>query len=559
MALGAGAAQAQTASQITPPSFRPPLQTVPGGIAVPDHPGLQTPEGAETLPLVLAQVEVEGGRPEMQAETAAVTDALVGRTITAAEVFAAARRLEAAYARAGYALVRVVLPAQTLGDGGRLKLIVVDGYVERIDASALPERLQERVQAILKPIVGRPGVRMPELERRLLLAGDISGARLRSALAAGSAHGSSVLIIDGVDRPVTGQWTFDNAPSSQLGDWSVGVGLDANNLFGQGEQFYFRAGGLPEDGRNGYLSDNPRSRTLAAGIVLPIGLDGLTANVEATRTRANPSHPKNTLGFGSVFERYSLRLRYPMVRSRAATLAAEVGIDAQNDNLYVVHPIIVPLASDRLRVLRLSLDGVWFTAANGVVSGNVRVSQGLTGLGARTAADATPLLPLSRMGSDADFRKIEFGVAFSQPLARHLALDLAARGQSSFGDPLPQSEQIGIATPSALSTFDSGSLQGDSGYTMRAQLSSPWTVRAGEAALSASPYLFGAVGHLRLERPTFFERERSTYGAYGLGLRLATGVTDGVALSLSLEWGRQRRNDRLPGDDRFTLTGAVQF
>lgn len=557
----AGSAWAQTASSITPSSFRPPLESGPTGVVVAEGPGLDTPEGADRLTLSLASVEVEGGRPEMATETAAITAGLTGRTITAAEAFAAARRLEAAYARAGFVLARVALPAQTLTDAGVLKLIVIDGYVERVDASALPDRLRGRVEAMLAPVVGRPGLKMRELERRLLLAGDISGARLRSTLVAGSARGATVLVIDGAWKPVSGQLTFDNASSPQLGNWSGGIGLDAGNLLGGGELFYLRAGGLPQGGKqdDGYLSANPRSRTLAAGMVLPIGLDGLTANVEATQTRANPSHPWFRIGFGSVFERYSLRLRYPLVRSRAATIAVELGLDAQTDEQLIVHPITVPIAKDRLRILRAGVDGVWFTEAGGVLTGNLRISQGLSGLGARTAEDATPLLPLTRMGADADFRKLELSLAYSHPLATHAVLDLNLRAQSSFGDPLPQSEQMGIATPTALSTFDAGSLQGDNGYAMRAQLSSPWIVRRGDKALSASPYLFGATGRLRLEQPTFFEREQTAYGAYGLGLRLAAGAQDGRLFSVSVEWGRQHRTDDMPTDERVTLSGVVQF
>jgi hemolysin activation/secretion protein len=558
--LLASGAHAQTASQITPPSFRPPLQTGPAGVAVPEDPSLATPQGADRLPLTLAKVTVEGGRPEMAARTQAITRGLTGRTITAADVFDAARRLETAYARAGYVLARVVLPAQNLDDGGRLTLIVVDGHIERIDAETLPPRLRKRVLNTLTPLIGQSGLRLSELERRLLLAGDIAGARLRSTLAAGSVRGASVLIIDGDYRPITGQLTFDNNSSSALGDWSAGLGLDANNLLGLGELVYLRAGGLPEGGDDGYVSRDPRSRTLSAGLVLPVGLDGLSMNLEATQTRANPSHPPLTIGFGSVFERYSLRLRYPFVRGRNLTLSGEMTFDAQNDDLYVVFPVTVPIAKDRLRIVRAGIDGAWFTPANGVLSGSARLSQGLTGFGARTAEDATPLLPLSRLGADADFHKLEYSLAYSYPVTPHLNLDLNVRGQTSFGEPLPQSEQLGVATPTALSAFDAGSLQGDAGFALRGQASSPWSARRARGAVSFTPYVFGAVGQLWLERPTVFERERTSVGAYGVGVRLTAGLTGGSGVaSLALEWGQQHRDDNRPTNDRLSLTGAVQF
>src|SRR4051794_26761251 len=116
-----GVALGQTASQITPPSFRPD-QERPGGFTLSGAAGTQTPAGAEKLFVRLNGVTVAGGFPEIEAATDALEARLSGRTVSGAEVFAAARDLEAAYAAAGYVLVRVILPPQKLVDGSRLRL-----------------------------------------------------------------------------------------------------------------------------------------------------------------------------------------------------------------------------------------------------------------------------------------------------------------------------------------------------------------------------------------------------------------------------------------------------
>ena len=51
----------------------------------------------------------------------------MGRPVSGADIFAAARALEAAYANAGYVLVRITLPPQKLVNGSKLRLVVVDG------------------------------------------------------------------------------------------------------------------------------------------------------------------------------------------------------------------------------------------------------------------------------------------------------------------------------------------------------------------------------------------------------------------------------------------------
>jgi hemolysin activation/secretion protein len=226
---------AQTASQITPPSFRPPPQANTAGVSIPEASGLEAPAGAEKLRVKLADVRVEGGLPDMAEATRKITAGLAHRTVTAAEIFAAARELETEYGRAGYALVRVVLPAQKLNDGARLRLVVVDGFLERIDTSNLPERIRGRVDATLAPLVGKKSIKLSVIERKLLLAGDTPGARLRSTLQAGSVKGASVLVIDGKYRPLGGQVTSDNSLSPSLQRWSTGVGVDFNSLLGLGE------------------------------------------------------------------------------------------------------------------------------------------------------------------------------------------------------------------------------------------------------------------------------------------------------------------------------------
>jgi hypothetical protein len=91
---------AQTASQITPPSFRPPSQANTAGVSIPEGSGLEAPAGAEKLKVKLRDVSVEGGLPDMAEATRKIVAGLAHRTVTAAEIFAAARALETAYGHA---------------------------------------------------------------------------------------------------------------------------------------------------------------------------------------------------------------------------------------------------------------------------------------------------------------------------------------------------------------------------------------------------------------------------------------------------------------------------
>lgn len=567
---------AQTASQLTPATARPlPRPDGGRGIVIPATSGPEVPAGAAHLTVRLSGVTVEGEVDLSLAEVAAVRRGLearlVGRTIGVAEVFAAARDLEAAHARAGRVLTRVVVPPQRLTDGGRLRLIVVAGFVERVDLSAVPEPVRGRIEALVGGLVGRRSLDVGEIERDLLLAADTPGTTLRSTLTAGRESGGSVLVLEARHRPITGTLSADNSVSHSLGGLQTSLALQANGVFGFGEQFYLQAGGLPRLGGDGDLfGAAARNRQLSIGTVVPIGLAGTTFNVEATRTDSSPS-PTGAQIFASRFERLSARLRHPLVRSRAFSLIGEVAFDAEEEEMRSIAPAVGPLSLDRLRVLRVSEEVVWTTPWDALVNGRLSASFGIDGLGARDAASATALLPLSRQGSDAAFGKLDVALHYGQTLHEHLTIDLFGRAQTSFGRPLPRAEQFSLTGAAALSAFDTGAFQGDSGLVGRLEVASPWRFDRPGGLVVVSPYAFGAWGEAWLMQPTAVETASVAAAAWGLGLKLGAapnppghaspsslgGILEQT--TLTLEWGHQNRSDGQRAGDAFRIQGAVQF
>lgn len=552
----ATAAQAQTASQIAPPTFAPPVVNDKGMIRLPDSVSAVAPAGSDAVFVQVREVAIDGNAPADAA--ARMRERLIGKRVTIAEVFAAAAELEAEIARDGRVLTRVIVPAQTLEDaesGAALRLRVVEGFIERIDTAALPKRVRSRAEALLASLVGRKDVTLAEIERSLALASDIPGLTLSSTIAAGTQFGGTVLVIEGRHRPVTGFLTFDNLLADDLGRTSFGLGIDFNSVLGMGETIYLRASGLPNTGNGtSVLDPTPRNRALAAGVVLPLGNDGLSLTTEYTDARLAPRHAAALPGIASRFERLSLRLQYPLLRSRGFTLGTDLGLDVQRERVRIFDPATLPLSEDRQRVLRGGVDLFVRLPGGGYTVASVKGSFGLDIFNARSAADANPLLPLSRAGSDASFEKLEFAVDIGQPLAQNLSFDLKARAQLGLGQAMSNAEQFGIATLSGISPLPAGSIQGDSGYVVRGELRAPFALGK-PGIIQLSPYVFGAHGGVRLEQPTALERRRTDASAYGIGARLALprGIT------ASAEYGRAHI-ERVRGTaDRITFSLIAQF
>ncbi|WP_293855562.1 ShlB/FhaC/HecB family hemolysin secretion/activation protein [uncultured Alsobacter sp.] len=555
---------AQSASQITPPSFRPAATRSGGSIVFSGQPGLDTPEGADRLSVTLSGVAVVGDVPDRTGELAALKARLVGRRIPASEIFAAVRELEAAYARAGFVLMRVVLPAQTLKDGGLLKLAVVDGVIERVDYRTMSDRIKGRIAAVVEPLVGRRGLTLAEIERRLLIAGDTPGVALRSALKAGKTPGTTVLVLEPRYHALGSFVGFDNTLSGQLGRSQTTVGLDANSVLSQGELIYLRAAGHlgnTTNGNGGLVDEDPRVRTLAAGVVVPLGQDGLTFNLEAAKSRTTPKPAPGlpALQSYSTFDRVSGRLRYPWIRSRALTVSSELSFDIENALQGVLFAQQhTPVAKDRLRVLRLSSDAAYNTDTLGLVSGKATLSFGLPAFGARSGTAAS-FYPLSRTGSSPEFQKLEVAASYGKRLFDHADVALYARAQTSFNQALPQAEQIGFASFQELSTFNAGALGGDSGWVVRGEVSSPWDVRFEELQWRVAPYVFAATAGLSLSKPTAVEQATTRASSIGLGLRVLSAIDVFSQASVTIEFGRAYRDDGGPDSNRFTVVGAVRF
>lgn len=552
-ALASGtSALAQSASQITPDSFAPITRQPSGAITVPQAMPSAAPEGADSLFVTLGGLAIEGEQPEAEV-VAALRSSLVGERTSVADIFAQARWLETVYADRGEVLTRVLVPAQDLARGAVLRLIIVRGEIEAVDTSAVPGAMAGKVDALLSSLVGRPGVTIGEIERKLMLAADLPGLTLQTTLLPGRAPGSSVLAVEGDYRPIDGLVGIDNRLPDGLGRESVSVGANFNGMLGWGETLYLRASGDPS---TGFFGRDPRNRSLAAGVVLPVGNNGLSLNVEATDARTGPDAASGFPEIGTRFQRLATRITYPFLLDRSLRLSGTAVFDVTDEDIDIMAPIVLPVSRDRMRVVRLSGALAAYLPGNGQLTSSVELAQGLNIFGARTASDASAALPLSRAGADAEFTALRWSGGIDQPLLSHLAFRLDASAQTTFGDAVVNSETFGLSSSDGVSPLAQGRLQGDDGFVSRLEVSTPFTFRSASAVMS--PYGFAAAGWATRHQPTAAEQREIDAEGYGLGVRLAGNRPRPLGWSLGAElgWGTA---SGLPTTDRFSLTAQIRF
>jgi hemolysin activation/secretion protein len=553
-AAGAGLAHAaslpspgQTAPQTVKPSAAPPVATVlPPPVAA-------APAGSEALRFRTGAIAVDGGLDALAPETQALTAQAQGRTMSVADLYALAGRIEAAYARRGFILARVAVPPQTLADGAAVRLTVIDGFIQTVAVDGVPVRARGAVRARTSRLINRHWLTLAQIERALVLAGEAPGVSLRSALTPGDAAGGVKLVVEGDYRPLTFGLAADNRLGHEFGDWEIEPQVSLNGLLGFGELVY--ASAFLHPGEHGLTSQSVR-RVLGVGAVLPLGDNGLTLNPELTLAQTNPRQGAGALRTRGTFQRFVARISYPLIKSRREDLEISAGLEAIDERQTALD-FGTQLSDDRLRNIVIGAD--WARAyANGVtVTANLLGTQGFNGLGARTDADvAATGTPFSRQGVEPIFSKIEGAGRLNWVFSDGWAVAVAGRFQANLSGPLAGSEQFNLDAPDGLSAFPVGRLSGDSGWTVRGEFARE--VKAGGASLS--PYLFAAAGQAFLDRPTALEQGKLNAQAYGAGLRFTLPRPRGVpAIYGALEVGRAVSDAPQPDATRLMVNLGLRF
>jgi hemolysin activation/secretion protein len=449
-------------------------------------------------------------------------------------------------------LVRVIVPPQRIADGDVLKLKVIDGFIEEVNVEGLPRRLQARVLHALRPLVLRQHLLLSTIERHLLVAGNLAGLSLKSALAPGTAQGGTRLLVGGTYRQIGGTVSLDNRLDRTLGPWEIDASVALNSVLSFGEQLY--ADVLTSDPQR-LLHASPALQVYGGGALVPIGDAGVTLNPEythsSTRTPATPGVPE-TVG---VFDRIALHSSIGLRWRRRQVLKLNLTAEAINQRLETPQ-FGSDLYHDQYRVVRVGLNDDALSIRGTRLLADATVSRGL---GGRNPPAGVPGVPLSRQGSSPDFNKLNLSMHVSQPLGSNWRLDVIGLAQESFGSPMMRSEQFSLDGIDALSAFAAGSLTVDQGVTLRTEVGRPlfnWTSRGAVV----SPYLLAAAGVGELLQPTAVETRWEHASTFGAGMRATIDAPWASSAQFGFEVARQQAN--LPGihnDWRANVIAGLRF
>jgi hemolysin activation/secretion protein len=436
--------------------------------------------------------------------------------------------------QAGY-IASVEVPEQRIADGViHFKVLMAKMVQVRVRGDA--SGAERTIAGYLGRLTEQPVFNRFDAERYLLLASDLPGYNVRLTLVpAGTAPGEVIGEVTVRRIAAMADANIQNYGSRELGRWG---GLLRGQVFG--------LTGLGDRTTAAVFStsDFREQQTVQLGHDFHLGSEGLGISDNFTYAWARPS-----VGGGADVRARTLlatvAASYPFIRRQSHTVRGDVGFDFINQDVKIDG---IDLTRDRLRVafLRATADAVSLDYSHPGTSvveplwrfnGQVELRHGLDVFGATgdcgpTGANCLGVgdVPPSHVEGDATATVLR-GSAYGEyrPLAL-VTLALGARGQVS-GKPLLSFEEFSAGNYTVGRGYDPGSLLGDSGIGVQAELRVGSQVPAGDRAVALEGYGFFDYSRVSNEDRLFVTDQAKRLSSVGGGVR---AVWDRFNLDLAL-------------------------
>ena len=401
----------------------------------------------------------------------------VGRTLSPIALAGLADAIADRARRRGYLFVAVTIPPQQL-DAGLLRLVVDEGRVDEVRVTGTANRA---VRAALAPLVGTGPVTADQVQRRLLLAGDVPGLSLRRTRLLREGD-RDVLVVEVDTKRVSGVVALDDFGSRPIGPVRLTAVATVAQLIADDDAVTFTVATTPFQPRElGYGAVRYTKRVSSDGTEVSAGFSYAAV------------HPGSYLADRDIDGRSwtaQAAVSRPLLRRRGASLWLQASFDVRSVRQHWAGELA---RRDRLSVARVRLYG-YTLLFGGVLQASATANQGVDLFGATRAGD--PLA--SRDDADGRFTSLALAADWTGPLYGRLGATLSVAGQVA-GEPLLVSEEIGLGGGQFLRPYDYSERSGDDGVAGSVELHYPVVRRAG-VLRDASVYGFvggGSVSNLR--------------------------------------------------------------
>lgn len=443
---------AQTALDRATPPARGPEATAPDlpqsrpAIAVDDVPAETALASAPVI--TVGAIALNGLRVLSLDQFTDLLGEYVGRSLAPADLAALTNRVAQRARDRGYVFATARISPQKLA-AGILVVEVDEGRIDRVEVQGSDNKA---VRAALEPLAnGRP-VSLDDLERRLLIAGDIDGIRIKGTRYARNGE-QRVLIVTVAQDSASARIAIRNDGTRPIGPVQIHVEGMISQLLASDDLLTV-----------GYTTAVPQSRELQYARLRYEKRLNASGTEVALASTFSAVRPGSYLSGYEILGRnwsQSIAILQPLLRRRRASLwlNASAKIDdltQRRGGRLVRH--------DRQTVLRLGIYG-YENFLGGRLRASAVLSQGVDLFAATGAQD--PLA--SRYDADATFTAANFWLEWTRPLGSGFSVRLAGDSQLA-SQPLLISEEAGLGGGAFLRGYDWSERSGDQAAMGSAEL-----------------------------------------------------------------------------------------
>ncbi|MDO7841869.1 ShlB/FhaC/HecB family hemolysin secretion/activation protein [Sphingomonas sp. CA1-15] len=513
-------AAALVAPAIARAQSAPPVQRLDTGVLVREtkpevpsealpRPEIETPaRAAEPVAVapgvMVGAIMIDGGEELSRAELMTAVSSFIGHRLNTAsmqDLLAAVSGVARAH---GYIFARSSIPAQTISAG----VLHVGLDLGRIGEIRGATGKDGEVLSALAPLIGHAPMQA-ELERRLMLAGDLPGVSIgRVRFVREGTRG--ILIVPVTRKRVQGLATVDNRGLDALGPVRAQISVDVSQL-------------LMEDDRIGMqvVTTPLEPRELFA----LYGRYEIHPTASGTEVAFYGSYGRTHSGgrwsaFDPEGESFSagMSITQPIFRGRRESFWASVQFNHVETDSWWAGALS---QRDRITTIGASING-YAPFAGGRLRAGAGVNQGVLALGAMG-----PNNPLaSRFAAGSDFTVFNFWANWVGDIAGPVSARLAVTAQAST-NPLPAVQQISIGGPYFGRGYDFSERMGDEGVLGSAELRAKVVDKSSGLVRWTQVYAFADGSHVRSLRNDFGTGDLYSAGA---GARLTLAENLGVEL-----------------------------
>lgn len=452
-----------------------------------------------------------------------VVERFVDRELNLYDLGRAADAVSEFYQQQGYPLARALVPAQKVVDG-RVRIDVVEGVLgkvriagnKRYSTESLIKRGGELPQ-------GKP-VDMRQLEPKLLVLNEQPGLQARATLQAGSQYGTTDLLIQATEKPLSLDLSVTNAAREDIGQTRGDATLSWNNPLGFGDQLSLR----------GILSQHRLLHYGKASYSIPLGNGGDRLTASYSRVRYRVAGVFEALQLGGTSETSELNWTHSLLRSRQHDRS--IGLTASYRKLSQ-EALGVSLSETRLPIYTGNWNERWFDDEG--TAWNAKLALSSNG---RSNADSTR--------QDAEQLRTEVSIDATASVAKHL--DAYVRINSVYSrQRLPDSDKLDVGGPDSVRAYRPSELRGDSGEQLTLELRRPFSV-LGKMAMATA---FADYAHV-VYKHAGLRNGNDEIGGVGVGLTVYPTATTTAKVEFATPLTTHHSDDGKHGRLWFNLSAS---